>query len=306
MAGHGGGAWKVAYADFVTAMMAFFMVMWLVAQPQEVKEAVAGYFQDPWGTSSEHDRPASLLPSETDGKFLNQDMLNSPPRGGGSEENVDPQSKSKWAQKRDVRFLQDGDRNTPAIVVRFDESSAELSQQAQDQFERLIPSLVGKLNKIEVRGHSTRRPLPAGSPYGDLWQLCYVRCQATMDYLVEHGIEPERLRLSQSAAFDPVTRRLESSWQQENSRVEVFLLDELADEPPGTEPSKNTKHDDKPAELGVSDDPPAASSAPPADSHPPDESPAASAARFDNGPAEVDLHIAPDSPTGEPAPHAEP
>ena len=46
MAG-GGGAWKVAYADFVTAMMAFFMVMWLVNQAPEVKEAVAGYFQDP-------------------------------------------------------------------------------------------------------------------------------------------------------------------------------------------------------------------------------------------------------------------
>jgi hypothetical protein len=48
MAGKGGGgAWKVAYADFVTAMMAFFMVMWLVSQNQKVKEAVAGYFRNP-------------------------------------------------------------------------------------------------------------------------------------------------------------------------------------------------------------------------------------------------------------------
>ena len=45
--GHHGGAWKVAYADFVTAMMAFFLVMWLVGQTQEVKSAVAGYFSDP-------------------------------------------------------------------------------------------------------------------------------------------------------------------------------------------------------------------------------------------------------------------
>ncbi len=48
MAGKGGGAWKVAYADFVTAMMAFFMVMWLVGQDAEKKQAVAEYFQDPW------------------------------------------------------------------------------------------------------------------------------------------------------------------------------------------------------------------------------------------------------------------
>ncbi len=45
--GHHGGAWKVAYADFVTAMMAFFLVMWLVSQSEEVKQNIAGYFQDP-------------------------------------------------------------------------------------------------------------------------------------------------------------------------------------------------------------------------------------------------------------------
>src|SRR5215831_13915919 len=45
--GHHGGAWKVAYADFVTAMMAFFLVMWLVSQNNAVKAGVGGYFRDP-------------------------------------------------------------------------------------------------------------------------------------------------------------------------------------------------------------------------------------------------------------------
>src|SRR6187431_3046638 len=44
---HHGGAWKVAYADFVTAMMAFFLVMWLAAQDSRIRDAVAGYFQEP-------------------------------------------------------------------------------------------------------------------------------------------------------------------------------------------------------------------------------------------------------------------
>ena len=44
-----GGAWKVAYADFVTAMMAFFLVMWIVGQDKPVKQAVAKYFEDPLG-----------------------------------------------------------------------------------------------------------------------------------------------------------------------------------------------------------------------------------------------------------------
>jgi len=51
--GHHGGAWKVAYADFVTAMMSLFIVLWLMGSSDKVKRAVAGYFNDPKGTSSQ-------------------------------------------------------------------------------------------------------------------------------------------------------------------------------------------------------------------------------------------------------------
>src|SRR6185369_1464772 len=46
---HHGGAWKVAYADFVTAMMALFIVLWLLSTSEQTKKAVGGYFQDPSG-----------------------------------------------------------------------------------------------------------------------------------------------------------------------------------------------------------------------------------------------------------------
>ncbi len=49
--GHHGGAWKVAYADFVTAMMALFIVLWLLNTSKQIQEAVGGYFKDPTGTS---------------------------------------------------------------------------------------------------------------------------------------------------------------------------------------------------------------------------------------------------------------
>jgi chemotaxis protein MotB len=70
MAGKGGGgSWKVAYADFVTAMMAFFLVMWLSAQDQSVKQAVANYFNrtDPIGASKKPGRPGSVFSSEIKG-----------------------------------------------------------------------------------------------------------------------------------------------------------------------------------------------------------------------------------------------
>ena len=47
--GHHGGAWKVAYADFVTAMMALFIVLWILTQSDKVKQAISGYFNDPAG-----------------------------------------------------------------------------------------------------------------------------------------------------------------------------------------------------------------------------------------------------------------
>src|SRR5581483_11595853 len=52
-AGHHGGAWKVAYADFVTAMMALFIVLWLLNTSKQVQEAIGGYFKDPSGTAKQ-------------------------------------------------------------------------------------------------------------------------------------------------------------------------------------------------------------------------------------------------------------
>src|ERR1700678_2916756 len=47
--GHHGGSWKVAYADFVTAMMAFFMVMWIMGLSDQTRTQISGYFNDPFG-----------------------------------------------------------------------------------------------------------------------------------------------------------------------------------------------------------------------------------------------------------------
>ena len=60
--GHHGGAWKVAFADFMTAMFAMFLVLWLINQSSDVKSAVAGYFQDPLGRSDEFG--SSIVPGE--------------------------------------------------------------------------------------------------------------------------------------------------------------------------------------------------------------------------------------------------
>ena len=247
MAG-GGGAWKVAYADFVTAMMAFFLVMWITSQSDEVKKAIGGYFQDPWGSFSENASPTMQSPAglRGDAPFADSTSGILPNRWPqASNENAtekQPGAASVWQQRQKIHLLTNTDRNLPALIVSFDEGSAELSKEAQKRLNDLMPALVGKQNRIELRAHSTRRPLPKSGPYKDHWQLCFERGQQTMIFLATHGVEADRMRLSQSASFEPLTTRLEAAWQNENNCVEVFLLTEVVDKVTNTTQAAAAAH----------------------------------------------------------------
>jgi chemotaxis protein MotB len=243
MAGKGGGAWKVAYADFVTAMMAFFLVMWITSQNDDVKKAIGGYFQDPWGRSTESTSPSFQTATGLKGDAPMAEVPSGvlPERWPqANQENATEEeagAASVWQQKQKVHLLTNTERTLPALIVNFDEASAEMSQSAQDRLMNLLPALVGKRNKLELRAHSTRRPLPTDSPFRDHWHLCYERSLSTMKFLETKGVESERIRLSQSAAYDPLTTRFETAWQDENNCVEVFLLTEVVAGVPGTSSS---------------------------------------------------------------------
>lgn len=245
--GGSGGAWKVAYADFVTAMMAFFMVMWLTSQSDEIKKAIGGYFQDPWGTSQESSSPTLQTPSGINGNAPFGDASNGllPNRWPqAAQENATEKeagSASVWRQQHNLFIMNNNDRSVPALVVKFGEASAELDKDAKQRLDALMPAIQGKQNRVELRAHSTRRPLPNKSTYQNHWDLCYARSVETMKYLVRNHIEPERIRLSQTAAFDPLTNELDASLQRENDCVELFLLTETSAQTPGTTPDDKVK-----------------------------------------------------------------
>jgi flagellar motor protein MotB len=75
MAKGGGGSWKVAYADFVTAMMAFFLVMWIGAQDQKIRQSVANYFVDPSGVAKKPVQNGAVLDAMTYGSMPKQDAV---------------------------------------------------------------------------------------------------------------------------------------------------------------------------------------------------------------------------------------
>jgi chemotaxis protein MotB len=216
MAGKGGGAWKVAYADFVTAMMAFFMVMWLTSQNEAIKEAVAHHFEDPFspyepieGANSNKPKPGPTSPAPL-AKQPQDDR------------------KVRRTRKPTLITLGDGNQTTTGTVVYFKPHSTELDATAQADLKALLPSILGKPQKIEIRGHASRRPLPAGSPYQDAWQLSYARCLATMAFLETHGVGAQRIRLSQGGVHEPSSSFIGHDKLAGQERVEVTLLSELA------------------------------------------------------------------------------
>ena len=231
MAGKGGGAWKVAYADFVTAMMAFFMVMWLTSQNEAIKEAVAHHFQDPFA-------PYEPVEGANSNTKLPGPNTNVPL----PKQNVD-KNKARRSRKPTLLTMGSGNQTTTGTVVFFSPLSAELDDESKAELTRLIPWLLGKPQKIEIRGHASRRPLAAGGPYKDAWELSYARCLSTMQFLKEQGIAPERMRLSQAGVYEPLQSPTGLDKLAEQERVEVNLLNELA----GNAASKNAERDPPPA-----------------------------------------------------------
>jgi chemotaxis protein MotB len=269
----GGGAWKVAYADFVTAMMAFFLVMWITAQSNAVKQSIARYFEHPFDATSRSPIPsksssgASLIPlhREMDGIAPKASSKGKIARGGGMiTDDAPPADPSKVAKsgglrKRSGVLLRQSNDTGIGTVIQFANDSTTLDDDAKQSLNEVLPRFLGKLNKIEIRGQTPTAPTAAVDPshensLPDTWQLSYVRCLATMKYLESYGIAPKRILLSQSGAYDPATED-EPSKSPRESRVEIYMLGEYVDDYLG--PSKSqaiTKQKNTATEAGDSNE----------------------------------------------------
>lgn len=246
MAGKGGGAWKVAYADFVTAMMAFFMVMWLVGQDAEKKEAVAEYFQDPWAKTilnSKKGRKPTLTKPKAGQTDPGKKFDGSNPREVPHD---DPEAEN-WEQPKLVT-IREPDRSTAGTIVIFALGSAELDADGRERLLKVIPQFVGLPHKIDIRGHVTPT-MDETSNSDALAKLSFNRCLAVQHFLEENRIDPVRLRLSVAGPHEPLALDPKNQDPSKNSRVEVFLLSETINDfrPKNTEPAKEETSSSKPA-----------------------------------------------------------
>ncbi|MGI8982591.1 MAG: OmpA/MotB family protein [Pirellulaceae bacterium] len=232
MAGKGGGAWKVAYADFVTAMMAFFMVMWITAQNSDVKKAIAHHFTDPFEPLEEQDDEAGGSPPSAEKNPVKP--FSKMPQEGTKRRSKSDDPHDPEAEKTRVLQMRMAEKTGVGTVLFFAEDSVTLDKKAQERLDVLIPQLAGKPHKVEIRGHTSRNPPLAKGGYKDAWQMSYARCQAVLKYLVEHGVSAEQVRLSQAGGNEPLTTREDPQGQIRNPRVEVMMLNEWVQDLVGT------------------------------------------------------------------------
>ena len=176
--GHHGGAWKVAYADFVTAMMALFIVLWLLSSSVKVQKAVGGYFRDPSGSSR---RTGTGLAGSGENLLLGkEDMAKLKDQLQGSIQKMnDLESLKKniamtvTAEGLRIELLE-SDKGT-----FFDSGSSALNKSGKEMLTLLAGELDKVPNRISVEGHTDAKPFTGARSYGN-WELSG-ECSATID-----------------------------------------------------------------------------------------------------------------------------
>jgi len=189
--GHHGGAWKVAYADFVTAMMALFIVLWLLNQSKKIQDAVGGYFRDPQGTAQKAGKDiigstaASIVPAQNMERLKAQ--LEKAIAGVPNFEKLKNHIEMTITPEGLRIELIEGPSGT-----FYDSGSPNLNTDGQDLLKALAGEL-GKLpNKISVEGHTDAKPYAKAGNYGN-WELSADRANAARRLIQANGVGPEQV-----------------------------------------------------------------------------------------------------------------
>jgi chemotaxis protein MotB len=204
--GHHGGAWKVAYADFVTAMMALFMVLWLLASSDAVtRKEIANYFRTgimPEGELSMN-HAAQITPSVIE-------VAPSPPKKG--EESMAEDAAVKL--RNEMLKLSEIDMELAGVIkgvhievtkdgvlieivdegnnLLFDLASSKLKEPLTQFLTKIAPMLAQTGAQLEINGHTDARPFVTGAKISN-WDLSYQRASASEQILAENGLDDKKI-----------------------------------------------------------------------------------------------------------------
>jgi chemotaxis protein MotB len=227
--GHHGGAWKVAYADFVTAMMALFIVLWLTSQSVNVKQAVAGYFNDPRGS-------ASLLGTTLVGN-------------GGQVKQEDPALKllkdkleaeikakkelSKLSKQIEITITPEGLRIELLETKNgtfYESGSARLSDSGQELLGLLAGELKTLPNNLQIEGHTDAAQYSNQGDYSN-WELSADRANSARRLMQQDGVRQDQVTQIRGYA-DQMLRVKDNPYDPSNRRISILVKSENGAPPP--------------------------------------------------------------------------
>jgi len=220
----------MSYADMITILMAFFVVMYSMAgTPDEVKEeAVFRSLREQFGPMIRGWQALGHGPTlRSEAQMAPWTSLGGARRQSNSKGGAE--NRGPRGEHPRVHSLRPGEQESTGGMVYFTEGSSSLTAKQKQQLQTIAEELGGKPQKIEIRGHTSRRPPPVDAPFRDNWDLAYSRCRTVLDYLTSLGLDPRRFRLSVAAENEPAPGGRDVLERGFNSRVEVFLLSEVAD-----------------------------------------------------------------------------
>jgi chemotaxis protein MotB len=222
--GHHGGAWKVAYADFVTAMMALFIVLWLTSQSDPVKKAVAGYFNDPKGLST---------------------LLGTTLTGTGKGATPAPEQNQKQLEalkeklEQEIQSIKELEKLKKQIEITitpeglriellegkdgtfYQSGSAKLSPNGQELLALLAKELKTLPNQLQIEGHTDATPYSNDADYGN-WELSADRANSARRLLQQDGVRTDQVTQVRGYA-DQLLRVKSNPYDPSNRRISILV-----------------------------------------------------------------------------------
>ncbi|MGA9391197.1 MAG: OmpA family protein [Candidatus Sulfotelmatobacter sp.] len=242
--GHHGGAWKVAYADFVTAMMSLFIVLGLLSSSKPVQEAVGGYFRDPNGTAS---KKGSIMEGAGENFVLTKDDM--------------PKLKDQLEQK--IKEINDFEKLKSHVEMTitpeglrielmesvtgtfFDSGRPDLNADGRELLIALAQEL-GKLpNKISIEGHTDSKPYATTGNYSN-WELSSDRANAARRLMQANGVGANQVTQVRGFA-DQRLRKPDNSLDPSNRRISLIVqyIEKSSDEKNSTQKKSDQKNNDQ-------------------------------------------------------------
>jgi len=220
--GHHGGAWKVAYADFVTAMMALFIVLWLMNSSKPIQVAISGYFKDPSGTGKQTGSSVTGSGETPTPQPAKQDMAKLKEELQKSIQSINDLDKLK--KNIEITVTPEGLRIElleSAGGTFFDSGSSALNLSGREIAGLLAAELGKAPNRISLEGHTDAKPFTGKSSYSN-WELSADRANSARRLMQQSGLRHDQI--SQVRGFaDQRLRNVKDPLDPSDRRISIIV-----------------------------------------------------------------------------------